>query len=422
MPDRHPFGPMPDILVRSFCDDGRAAPPSRKSPRNAPPDFIARRAAPKEKTMFATIAIASTVAAQGPVVEHHGDGRVTIATGTGRHVGWPLGRRVRHGLSALVIGLAGLGMVPLPAQAESLLNVSYDPTRELYRDINAAFIAAWTAAGHAAPVIDSSHGGSGSQARAVIEGLDAQVVTLALAADIDKIAEAGKLPTDWQSKLPHNSAPYTSTIVFLVREGNPRGIADWGDLVQDGVEVITPNPKTSGGARWNYLAAWAWAERTGQDPQGFVRSLYEHVPVLDKGARDATTTFAQRGIGDVLLAWENEAYLAQKELGEDQFDIVVPSVSILAEPPVALVEANIHSDEQRRLAEAYLDFLYTPEAQAIIFRDFYRGWDESLAAPEDVARLPKLDLVTIADLGGWSEAQARHFADGGIFDQIYQAQ
>jgi sulfate/thiosulfate-binding protein len=255
----------------------------------------------------------------------------------------------------------------------------------------------------------------------VIEGLEAQVVTLALSGDIDKIAAEGKLPEDWQSKLSHNSSPYTSTIVFLVREGNPKGIKDWGDLTAEGVEVITPNPKTSGGARWNYLAAWAWAEKNGQDPQAFVKALFEHVPVLDKGARDSTTTFAQRGIGDVLLAWENEAYLALNELGEDQFDIVVPSVSVLAEPPVALVEGNIKNDEQRKLAEAYLNFLYTPEAQAIIFKNYYRGWDSSKAAPEDVARFPKLDLVDIASFGGWKEAQAKHFADGGIFDQIYIA-
>jgi len=308
------------------------------------------------------------------------------------------------------------------ARAESLLNVSYDPTRELYRDLNAAFIASYTAAGNEAPSIEASHGGSGAQARAVIEGLDAQVVTLALAADIDKIAKEGKLPADWQSKLPHNSSPYTSTIVFLVREGNPKAIKDWGDLVQDGIEVITPNPKTSGGARWNYLAAWAWAEKNGQDPQAFVKALYTHVPVLDKGARDATTTFAQREIGDVLLAWENEAYLALQELGDDKFDIVVPSVSVLAEPPVALVEGNIHSDEQRKLAEAYLNFLYTPEAQAIIFKDFYRGWDTSKADPADVARFPALDLVDISHFGGWAEAQKTHFADGGVFDQIYAAQ
>jgi sulfate transport system substrate-binding protein len=326
------------------------------------------------------------------------------------------------GAGFLILALGALGIAaPQALRAETLLNVSYDPTRELYRDLNAAFSDWWVAQGNPAATIEASHGGSGAQARAVIEGLDAQVVTLALAADIDKIAKEGKLPADWQSKLPHNSSPYTSTIVFLVREGNPKGIKDWGDLVKDGVEVITPNPKTSGGARWNYLAAWAWAEKNGQDPQAFVKSLFTHVPVLDKGARDATTTFAQRGIGDVLLAWENEAYLAQKELGEDQFDIVVPTISILAEPPVALVEGNIHNEDQRKLAEAYLNFLYTPEAQAIIFKDFYRGWDTSKADPADVARFAKLDLVTIADFGGWADTQKKHFADGGVFDQIYTA-
>ncbi|QIR85412.1 sulfate ABC transporter substrate-binding protein [Paracoccus sp. AK26] len=320
-------------------------------------------------------------------------------------------------LSALVLALA----VSAPVQAETLLNVSYDPTRELYREVNEAFAEAWTAAGNEAPTIETSHGGSGAQARSVIDGLNAQVVTLALASDIDRIAEAGKLPADWQSKLPHNSSPYTSTIVFLVREGNPKGIQDWGDLVKDGVEVITPNPKTSGGARWNYLAAWAWAEKNGQDPQAFVADLYTHVPVLDTGARGSTTTFAQRGIGDVLLAWENEAYLALKEIGEDQFDIVVPSVSVLAEPPVAIVEGNIANDAQRELATAYLDFLYSPEGQALAFKHFYRAWDDSAAAPEDVARFPKLDLVSIEDFGGWKKVQPEHFGDRGIFDQIYTA-
>ena len=322
-----------------------------------------------------------------------------------------------------VILAAGIGFTTAQAAlAENLLNASYDPTRELYRGINEAFIAQWTAAGHEAPILESSHGGSGSQARAVIDGLDAQVVTLALAADIDKIAAAGKLPADWQSKLPHNSSPYTSTIVFLVREGNPKGIKDWGDLLADGVEVITPNPKTSGGARWNYLAAWAWAEKNGQDPRAFVKDLYGHVPVLDKGAREATTTFAQREIGDVLLAWENEAYLAQKEMGDDLFDIVVPSISVLAEPPVAVVDANIKSDAQRELADAYLAFLYSPDGQAIVFQNFYRGWDASKADPADVARFAKVELVDIAHFGGWTEAQKTHFADGGIFDQIFTAE
>ena len=380
-----------------------------------------RRLPSKEKTMLATITLAGTVTAQGPVTHRHPDGRLTLADGLRRLTGWPVSR-LKDFVATAAIATLGLGIAPTPVAAETLLNVSYDPTRELYRDLNQAFIAWWVAQGNEPPTIEQSHGGSGAQARAVIEGLDAQVVTLALAADIDKIAKEGKLPEDWQSKLPHNSSPYTSTIVFLVREGNPKGIKDWGDLTAEGVEVITPNPKTSGGARWNYLAAWAWAEKNGQDPQAFVKALFEHVPVLDKGARDSTTTFAQRGIGDVLLAWENEAYLALAELGEDQFDIVGPSVSVLAEPPVALVEANIKTEDQRKLAEAYLNFLYTPEAQAIIFKDYYRGWDSSKAAPEDVARFPQLDLRDIASFGGWKEVQAKHFGDGGIFDQIYVGQ
>ena len=374
---------------------------------------------PKENTMIATITIAGTVTAQGPVVQHHADERLTIADGIRRLTGWPVARAARGAVSAVVLALLALGAAPAKVQAESLLNVSYDPTRELYREFNDAFSAYWVAQGNEAPTLEASHGGSGSQARAVIDGLEAQVVTLALSGDIDKIAAAGKLPADWQAKLPHNSSPYTSTIVFLVREGNPKGIKDWGDLVGDGVEVITPNPKTSGGARWNYLAAWAWAQKNGQDPQAFVKALYEHVPVLDSGARGATTTFAQNGIGDVLLAWENEAYLALKELGDDQFDIVVPSISVLAEPPVALVEGNIKSEGQRKLADAYLNYLYSPEGQAIAFKNFYRAWDTSKANPEDVARFPKLELVDIASFGGWAKVQPQHFGDGGIFDQIY---
>ncbi len=369
--------------------------------------------------MLATITLAGTVTAQGPVVDAHADGRLTITDGLRRLTGWPVARALRGTLSAIAMSVLALGTAPATVQAETLLNVSYDPTRELYREFNEAFTAWWVAQGNEAPAIEVSHGGSGSQARAVIDGLEAQVVTLALAGDIDRIAETGKLPADWQTKLPKNSSPYTSTIVFLVREGNPEGIADWGDLVREGVEVITPNPKTSGGARWNYLAAWAWAEKNGQNPQEFVGKLFANVPVLDSGARGSTTTFAQRGIGDVLLAWENEAYLALKELGEDQFDIVVPSISVLAEPPVALVEGNIKSDEQRKLAEAYLNFLYTPEGQALAFKHFYRAWDASAANPEDVARFPKLELVDIASFGGWAKVQADHFADGGIFDQIY---
>ena len=320
-------------------------------------------------------------------------------------------------------GVALLTGMVQQAQAQTLLNVSYDPTRELYREFNEAFSKHRVAEGHEAPTIETSHGGSGAQARSVIEGLAAQVVTLALASDINAIAEkSGKVPADWQSKLPHNSSPYTSTIVFLVRDGNPKGLTDWGDLVQDGVQVITPNPKTSGGARWNYLAAWAWAEKNGQDPKEFVGKLYKNVPVLDTGARGSTTTFAQRGLGDVLLAWENEAYLALEELGEDKFDIVVPTVSILAEPPVALVEGNLKDDAQRELATAYLQYLYSPEGQAIAYKNFYRAWDASAADPEDVARFPELDLVTIADFGGWEKAQPEHFGDGGTFDQIYVSQ
>lgn len=375
--------------------------------------------------MIHTVFISSYIQAQGPLIQRLPDGRLLIDIGGRCVAGVPPKKETRKGqgltsaLGGALIGLSLLfGHAP-QASAEALLNVSYDPTREFYREFNETFAAWWVAQGNQAPSIEVSHGGSGAQARAVIDGLDAQVVTLALASDIDKIAEAGKLPADWQSKLPHNSSPYTSTIVFLVREGNPKGLKDWGDLVAQGVEVITPNPKTSGGARWNYLAAWAWAEKNGQDPQAFVGKLFANVPVLDSGARGATTTFAQRGIGDVLLAWENEAYLALKELGEDQFDIVVPSISVLAEPPVALVEGNIKTAESRKLAEGYLNFLYAPEGQALAFKHFYRAWDASAANPDDVARFPQLELVDIAHFGGWASVQPKHFGDGGIFDQIY---
>lgn len=370
--------------------------------------------------MLTTIRLAENTTAQGVQVAEHLDGSVTIETGRQQLTGWPVPRVLRTILGAVALGVLTIG-APAPVQAEELLNVSYDPTREFYRAFNEAFAQHWAATGKEAPKLEASHGGSGAQARSVIDGLNAQVVTLALASDIDKIAAAGKIAPDWQARLPHNSSPYTSTIVFLVREGNPKGLKDWGDLVADGVEVITPNPKTSGGARWNYLAAWAWAEKNGKDPRAFVGDLFKHVPVLDSGARGATTTFAQRGIGDVLLAWENEAYLAQKELGEDQFDIVVPSVSILAEPPVALVDANLKSDAQKELATAYLDYLYSPEGQALAFKNFYRAWDTSKADPADVARFPKIDLVTIDQLGGWAKVQPEHFGDGGVFDQIYTA-
>ena len=328
--------------------------------------------------------------------------------------------------AALSLSLAAAVTSPALAQ-QTLLNVSYDPTRELYKDFNAAFIKHWEAEGNPAIDIRQSHGGSGAQARTVIEGLDADVVTLALEADINAIVkQGGKIKADWRGRLPNNSAPYTSTIVFLVRKGNPKGIKDWGDLVKDGVEVITPNPKTSGGARWNYLAAWAWANQTyGGDAakvKDFVGDLYGHVPVLDSGARGSTTTFAQRGIGDVLIAWENEAFLTLEELGADEFEIVVPSLSIVAEPPVAVVDANVDAKGTRKVAEAYLEYLYSPEGQAIAAKNFYRPFKPEFAAKEDVARFPQLKLVTVDDplFGGWAKAQPEHFADGGTFDQIYK--
>lgn len=336
---------------------------------------------------------------------------------------------VRRWLAGAALAVLGLGLAidaGAARAADTLLNVSYDPTRELYKAYDKAFAEHWKSLGHEAIQIKTSHAGSGAQARSVIDGLDAQVVTLALASDVDAIAsKSGKIPADWQTKLPHNSAPYTSTIVFLVRSGNPKGINDWGDLVKDGVQVITPNPKTSGGARWNYLAAWAWANKQfggNQDQiRDYMHNLFAHVPVLDTGARGATTTFAQRGLGDVLLAWENEAFLAEKELGEGQFEIVRPSISILAEPTVAVVDGNLHSDEQKAAANEYLSWLYSPEAQAIAVKNFYRAWDTSKADPADVALLPKLELVTIDELGGWKKVQPEHFGDGGVFDQIYQA-
>lgn len=337
-------------------------------------------------------------------------------------------QRIRRILeAALILGAFSIcfGIVSGARAQTELLNVSYDPTRELYRAINAAFIEEWQKKTGQKITIRQSHGGSGAQARTVIDGLNADVLTLALAGDIDAVAERSKkLPLNWQTRLPQNSSPYTSTIVFLVRKGNPKGIKDWGDLVKPGVQIITPNPKTSGGARWNYLAAWAWADKAYNKDETKVRdyiaTVLKNVPVLDTGARGATTTFTQRGIGDVFLSWENEAFLALAEFGADKFDIVVPSLSILAEPPVALIDANVDAKGTRAVAQAYLEFLYTPTAQAIIAKNFYRPRNVEAAAKEDLARFPKVDLVTIEAFGGWAKAQKDHFADGGTFDQLYK--
>ena len=327
--------------------------------------------------------------------------------------------------SALAASLAMGFAVTAHAQDKTLINVSYDPTRELYRDYNDAFVKHWQETTGETVAIQVTHGGSGSQARTVIDGLEADVVTLALESDINAISDANPelIPENWRTLLPNNSAPYTSTIVFLVRKGNPKDIQDWGDLIDDGVEVITPNPKTSGGARWNLLAAWAWAKAqdggSDETARDYVTELYKHVPVLDTGARGSTTTFVQRGIGDVLLAWENEAYLALEELGPDAFDIVTPSVSILAEPPVALVPGNAERKGNLELAQGYLDYLYSDEGQAIAAKHYYRPSNPEAAAPEDIARFGEVNLVTIEDFGGWREAQPAYFGDGGIFDQIY---
>jgi sulfate transport system substrate-binding protein len=320
-----------------------------------------------------------------------------------------------------VSALLAFGGGSLPAQ--EILNVSYDPTRELYQEVNAAFAAQWKAKTGHAVTIQQSHGGSGKQARAVIDGLAADVVTLALAYDVDAIAREGLIAAGWQGKLPHNSCPYTSTLVFLVRKGNPKGIRDWGDLARPGVSVITPNPKTSGAARWSYLAAWAWARRQpeGSDAtaKAFVARLFRNVPVLDTGARGSTNTFVQRGIGDVLLAWENEAFLSVKELGADKFEIVVPSFSILAEPPVAVVDKVVDKKGTRAAARAYLEFLYSPSGQALAAKHYYRPRDGAALAKAPV-RFPELKLVTIEEaFGGWAAAHQAHFADGGTFDQIY---
>jgi sulfate/thiosulfate transport system substrate-binding protein len=326
---------------------------------------------------------------------------------------------------ALITALAASLTAAAPAKEIRILNVSYDPTRELYQEVNVAFARQWKARTGDTVVIQQSHGGSGKQARAVIDGLQADVVTLALAYDIDAIAEKGRvLPPDWQKRLPHNSAPYTSTINFLVRKGNPKGIRDWDDLIKPGVTVVTPNPKTSGGARWNYLAAWGAAlQRPGGSEvtaREFVTRLYHHVPVLDSGARGATTTFVQRGIGDVLLAWENEAFLAVKEFGADKLEIVTPPVSILAEPPVSVVDRIVRKHGTETVARAYLEFLYSDEGQEIAGRNFYRPRSEKAAA-RHAGAFPKIDLFTIDALfGGWQKAQKTHFNDGGVFDQIYK--
>ena len=330
-------------------------------------------------------------------------------------------RLLRNSLFAAGLAAASLAS---PAKDVTLLNVSYDPTRELYVDFNKAFAAHWKAKTGDVVTVKQSHGGSGKQARSVIDGLEADVVTLALAYDVDELAAKARLiPPDWQKRMKHNSAPYTSTIVFLVRKGNPKGIKDWDDLVKPGIGVITPNPKTSGGARWNYLAAWAYADKKfGGDEkkaQQFVGQILANVPVLDTGARGATTTFVERGIGDVLLAWENEALLALKELGPDKFDIVAPSLSILAEPPVAVVDKVVDKRGTRAVAQAYLEYLYSPEGQDIAGQNYYRPIDPAAAA-KYARQFPKVNLFTIDDVfGGWTKAQKTHFADGGVFDQIY---
>ncbi len=333
-------------------------------------------------------------------------------------------KTVSNYLVALAVVVGALLDPVAQAKDITLLNVSYDPTRELYQAFNSAFAKQWRAKTGDNVIIKQSHGGSGKQARAVIDGLEADVVTLALAYDIDAIHEKAQLlPAEWQKRLPHNSAPYTSTIVFLVRRGNPKQIKDWNDLVRPGVAVITPNPKTSGGARWNYLAAWGYAlkQKGGNEATAkeFVNKLFKNVPVLDSGARGATTTFVQRGIGDVLLAWENEAFLAVNELGKDKFEIVVPSVSILAEPSVSVVDKVAAKHGTTAVAQAYLDYLYTPEGQEIAAKNYYRP---RLKAVTDKygKQFPKLHLFTIDELfGGWQKAQQKHFADGGLFDQIY---
>lgn len=328
---------------------------------------------------------------------------------------------VSNRLAALLVAAGALWTSVAQAADITLLNVSYDPTRELYAQIGKAFAAKFAADTGKSIEVKTSNGGSGSQARAVIDGLKADVVTLALAYDIDAIAAHGLIAKDWQARLPDNSSPYTSTIVFLVRKGNPKGIKDWDDLVKPGVQVITPNPKTSGGARWNYLAAWGFAlKKYGSEEKAreFVKAIYANVPVLDTGARGSTLTFTQRGVGDVLIAWENDAFLAINELGKDQFEIVVPSLSILAEPPVAVVDQVVDGNGTRQAAESFLKFLYTPEAQAIEAQNHYRPRDPTVAK-EYASSFPSLQLLTIDDFGGWQKAQTTHFNDHGVFDSIY---
>ena len=327
--------------------------------------------------------------------------------------------------AALLLSVAAPAR-PVGAQGDvTLLNVSYDPTRELYQELNASFAKYWKGKTGQTVIVRQSHGGSGKQARSVIDGLDADVVTLALGYDIDALHQQAKLiPANWQTRLPNNSAPYTSTIVFVVRKGNPKGIKDWDDLVKPGVSVITPNPKTSGGARWNYLAAWGYALRQSKGDEGkardFVTRLFKNVPVLDSGARGSTTTFTQRGMGDVFISWENEAFLAVKELGKDKLEIVVPSVSILAEPPVAMVDKTVDKRGTRAVAQAYLEYLYTEEGQEIAAKHYYRPRLAKVAS-KHAGDFPKVSLFTIDEVfGGWGKAQPKHFGDGGIFDEIYQ--
>ncbi|MGF9966314.1 sulfate ABC transporter substrate-binding protein [Bacillus rhizoplanae] len=331
-------------------------------------------------------------------------------------------------LSTLVL-LSGCASTTSTSKSESgksieLLNVSYDPTRELYQDFNKDFAKYWKEKSGETVTVKQSHGGSGSQARSVIDGLEADVVTLALAYDIDAISKKKLLSEDWQKRLPNNSTPYTSTIVFLVRKGNPKGIKDWNDLTKKGVSVITPNPKTSGGARWNYLAAWGYALKKNNNSEEkakeFVSQLYKNVEVLDSGARGSTTTFVEKGIGDVLIAWENEALLSQKELGKDKFEIVTPSISILAEPPVAVVDKVVDKKGTRKVAEEYLKYLYTEKGQEIAAKNFYRPRDQKVAE-KYTSQFPKLQLFTVDEVfGGWKKAQETHFKDGGVFDKIYQ--